>query len=264
MAPAVGIASPPPPAGRSVAVRADPIASGAMALPVTIPSSSGPVQPPEVVPSVTSSAPVSVQSSPELALVGPSAQPPVQESNAPVVGPAVESSAAPGFSIEPQAPPPAPAAQGAGTRFADIAALVNSLPPEERRAPAASPVPAAPPRRPGPARTAENRPAAPRANARQRPAQPTNPSRHWVQIAGGANRAALPREFARLRTLAPQQLGRRDAYTAAARATNRLLVGPFASDRAAQEFVNQLAGHNVSAFAWTSDAGQEIERLQTR
>jgi len=85
-----------------------------------------------------------------------------------------------------------------------------------------------------------------------------------VQIAGGANRAALPREFARLRTLAPQQLGRRDAYTAAARATNRLLVGPFASDRAAQEFVNQLAGHNVSAFAWTSDAGQEIERLQTR
>ena len=85
-----------------------------------------------------------------------------------------------------------------------------------------------------------------------------------MQIAGGANRAALPREFTRLRTLAPQQLGRRDAYTATARATNRLLVGPFASDRAAQEFVNQLAGHNVAAFAWTSDAGQEIERLQTR
>ena len=54
------------------------------------------------------------------------------------------------------------------------------------------------------------------------------------------------------------------AYTTTARATNRLLVGPFASNRAAQEFVNQLAGRNVTAFAWTSAAGQEIERLQTR
>ena len=85
-----------------------------------------------------------------------------------------------------------------------------------------------------------------------------------MQIAGGANRAALPREFARLRALAPQQLGRRDPYTTTARATNRLLVGPFASNRAAQEFVNQLAGRNVTAFAWTSAAGQEIERLQGR
>ena len=78
------------------------------------------------------------------------------------------------------------------------------------------------------------------------------------------NRAALPREFARLRALAPQQLGRREAFTAAARATNRLLVGPFPTERAAQEFVNQLASRSVSAFAWTSAAGQEIERLQTR
>ena len=47
------------------------------------------------------------------------------------------------------------------------------------------------------------------------------------------------------------------------RTTSRLLVGPFASAREAQDFVNQLAGHDVAAFAWTSAAGQEIERLQT-
>jgi hypothetical protein len=85
-----------------------------------------------------------------------------------------------------------------------------------------------------------------------------------VQIAGGANRAALPREFARLREQAPAQLGRRAAYTAALRATNRLLVGPFGSAREAQAFVNQLAQHNVAAFAWTSEAGEEIVRLQAR
>ena len=80
---------------------------------------------------------------------------------------------------------------------------------------------------------------------------------------GGANRAGLPRELARLRELAPDQLGRRTAYTTPLRATNRLLVGPFTSEREAQEFVNQLARHSVTAFAWTSEAGQEIERLQT-
>jgi hypothetical protein len=84
-----------------------------------------------------------------------------------------------------------------------------------------------------------------------------------VQIAGGANRAALPAEFARLRQLAPQQLGSRTAYTARLRATNRLLVGPFASAGEAQAFVNQLAGNNVAAFAWTSEAGEEIAQLQT-
>ena len=72
-----------------------------------------------------------------------------------------------------------------------------------------------------------------------------------MQIAGGVDRASLPREFARLRALAPQQLGRRTAFTAPLRTTNRLLVGPFASAREAQDFVNQLARHNVEAFAWT-------------
>ncbi|HWT12490.1 MAG TPA: SPOR domain-containing protein, partial [Allosphingosinicella sp.] len=95
-----------------------------------------------------------------------------------------------------------------------------------------------------------------------RAAQPSHPSRHWVQIAGGANRAGLPREFARLRAQAPELAGRA-AWTTPLNATNRLLVGPFPSSREAQEFVNRLAQREVAAFAWTSPAGQEIERLQT-
>jgi cell division septation protein DedD len=94
-----------------------------------------------------------------------------------------------------------------------------------------------------------------------RSTRPANPSRHWVQIAGGANAAALPRELARLRGQAPE-LANRNAWVTPANATNRLLVGPFASLGEAQAFVNLLAARNVSAFAWTSTAGQEIARLQ--
>ena len=80
--------------------------------------------------------------------------------------------------------------------LADIAALVNALPEEPRpQTVAAAPPPVAArtsePVRVASARTTERRSA--------RPAPPPNPSRHWVQIAGGIERASLPREFARLR-----------------------------------------------------------------
>ena len=167
--------------------------------------------------------------------------------------------------------------------LADIAALVRALPeesqtqaPAETGRPARSPAGRSSETRSSVARTrgsgrsgaaaGETRAASATATERRsrQQAQLANPSRHWVQIAGGIDRAALPREFARLRAKAPEQLGRRSAYAAALRTTSRLLVGPFATAREAQEFVNQLARHDIQAFAWTSAAGQEIERLAGR
>ncbi|HYN45950.1 MAG TPA: SPOR domain-containing protein [Allosphingosinicella sp.] len=159
-----------------------------------------------------------------------------------------------GFTLAPQGTPPflpAPA-EPSRPRLDSIAEIVASLPADEA---------SQPPPRPE-ARTAA-RPASQRPAARPRPATPPNPSRHWVQIAGGANRAGLPATFARLRTQAPALLGGRTPYTTPLNATNRLLVGPFDSDRAAQAFVNQLADKDIAAFAWTSPAGQEIDRLRT-
>lgn len=211
--------------------------------------------------------------------------------------PASTFGASPGFSLTPggDQPDPAPAEASppvvsvAARPFADIAALVDTLQEERVTAsppavsnPPASPAltdrqirdalarereraarAAAPPRPTPPAastRTAA-RTTAPATN-RPRAAQPAHPSRHWVQVAGGANRAGLPREFARLRGLAPALLNGRAAYTTPLNATNRLLVGPFASTREAQAFVNQLGERDISAFAWTSPAGQEVDRLQ--
>jgi len=211
---------------------------------------------------------------------------PAAASTAPVLSPASPSAAgstappAPGFSLAPapgqvetRTVPSSPAPSR--PPLADIAALVRTLPRDQQaRTIEAAPRPTPP--APATTRTTPGQPAAQTGrngrtganaagsrSARARtPAPPAHPSRHWVQVAGGANRSALPREFARLRALAPQLLGRRSAYTTPLRATNRLLVGPFSSERDALEFVNQLRRVNVAAFAWTSGAGQEIERLQ--
>jgi Flp pilus assembly protein TadD len=86
-------------------------------------------------------------------------------------------------------------------------------------------------------------------------------SRHWVQIAGGANEAAMSREFVRLKAKAPKLLAARTAWTTPLRATNRLLVGPFKTSAEAQEFVNELAKLDLPAFSWTSPSDQEIVKL---
>lgn len=96
------------------------------------------------------------------------------------------------------------------------------------------------------------------------PPTPREPSRVWVQIAGGANESSLPREYTRLKAKAPKLLGSRAAWTVPANATNRLLVGPFPTGREAQAFINDLSKQGVSGFAWTSAAGQKIERLSAR
>ncbi len=149
-----------------------------------------------------------------------------------------------GTTAAPADPPEAASSSSSGS-LADIAAVVDALPQDARG---------------GAARNASSSPRTSQAQT----SQPASPSRHWVQVAGGIDRASLPREFARLRAMAPDQLGGRTAFTAPMRSTSRLLVGPFASAREAQEFVTQLATRNVAAFAWTSAAGQEIQRLAAR
>lgn len=149
----------------------------------------------------------------------------------------------------PPAPQPQSEAVPTGSRLADLSATLADIEEPESPAPARA-KPAAKP----PAPTAKKPRAVP----------PAEPSRVWVQVAGGAAKAALPREYARLKAKAPKLFGTRAAWTAPLNATNRLLVGPFASAREAQAFVNQLKAEDVSGFAWTSAAGQKIEKLPAK
>lgn len=204
----------------------------------------------EIAPPVTRPVPPPPEPQPSPAVPEPAPSEPVEtaatETAAAETAPTETATA--GFTLLPQGeqpvvPPPAPAEPqpAPAERLQDLATIVAALPADEAR----------------------SAPAPQRAAQRPRPAQPVHPSRHWVQIATVGERATLAREFARLRTRASEALRGRNAYWAPfGRSSNRLLVGPFDTGRAAQEFVTRLGRAEVSAFTWTSEAGQEIERVQ--
>jgi cell division septation protein DedD len=155
------------------------------------------------------------------------------------------------------APAPAPDPR----RIADLAAALADIPEIEPEAPAPKPTA----KKPATAPAAAKKPApAPAPAKKAAPPAPKEPARVWVQVAGGADKGGLSREFARLRSKAPKVLATRAAWTTPLNATNRLLVGPFASTKEAQAFVNELAKEDLSAFAWTSEAGQKIEKLPAK
>ena len=95
-------------------------------------------------------------------------------------------------------------------------------------------------------------------------AKPKHPSRIWVQVAGGANAAALPKEWQRLKAKAPALLGKQTAYWAPVKATNRLLIGPFKDNAAANDLVNELKKAGLSGFRFTSVDGDEISPLAAK
>jgi cell division septation protein DedD len=85
-----------------------------------------------------------------------------------------------------------------------------------------------------------------------------------VQISRSRNEAGLASEFRRIKAKAARLFADKVGWTADQGETNRLLVGPFKSDKEAQEFVNQLRKRDVDAFSWTSAAGQEIKKLPAK
>ena len=91
-----------------------------------------------------------------------------------------------------------------------------------------------------------------------------NPERIWVQVAGGAYVGDLPKAYAGVKAKAPAAFGSRGAWTTPLRATNRVLIGPFKTDAEARAQVNTLAKAGVSAFTFTSDAGQVVTKLPAK
>jgi tetratricopeptide (TPR) repeat protein/cell division septation protein DedD len=85
--------------------------------------------------------------------------------------------------------------------------------------------------------------------------------RYWVQVAGGANKEDLPKAYGKLKEKSPKLFAGRSAWTTSLRATNRLLVGPFKTSEEAQLFVNRAGKDKLSVFAYTSPAGQDVEKL---
>jgi tetratricopeptide (TPR) repeat protein len=171
----------------------------------------------------------------------------------------------PGFGLVPQGQPfgkppetvlpqpqPRPPAD-----FSIVTSAVNELE-DESRGEVAPPVQVAPPVRSQPARTTRSAASQPAPSRTRQPPAQTNPSRAWVQVATGSNRAGLLFTYGQFRRRAPQLLNGRAAYAG----PNRLLVGPFPNEAAAGSFARQLSARGVPSHSWTSEAGQRIDQLQ--
>ena len=87
------------------------------------------------------------------------------------------------------------------------------------------------------------------------------PERVWVQVAGGATKADLPKAWAKLKGKTPPLAKGQSATTTPLRFTNRLLVGPFKTADDAQAYVNRMSKSGLSGFVFTSAKGQKVEQL---
>ncbi|HWI86724.1 MAG TPA: SPOR domain-containing protein [Sphingomonas sp.] len=97
--------------------------------------------------------------------------------------------------------------------------------------------------------------------AEQHAAARQNPARHWVQVAGGANKRDLGKAWDKLRQQWPAQLAGRSPWTTHYRFTNRLLIGPFATSAAAQNWVGERKKEGFASFRVETRAGELVERV---
>ena len=191
-------------------------------------------------------------------------QPVVTAAEAPIVGPVDEEpepvvvAALPQPGPAEQAPPPSipPPAQPAAEPpvEVDLAAAFADLTAASPAAPAVGAVDITTirPRRETP------RPAA----APAPPPKPVVPSRQWVQVATGRDVAALEFDWRRIKRTAGGLLDKYKPHVAAWGQTNRLVAGPFASAKEAQDFVAKLREKQLDTFRFTSERGEEVRPLE--
>ena len=90
-----------------------------------------------------------------------------------------------------------------------------------------------------------------------------SPSRVWVQVAGGANKHDLGKEWTKLNKQAGALYAGRTPQTVPYRHTNRLMVGPFKSEDEAQDYVNKLVKGGQSGFIVKTGGGEKVEKVDT-
>ena len=189
-------------------------------------------------------------SSPPQSEIDPAAV--VDAANAPPPSPSPQAEPAPSAGAEPAPKPSAPpaAAPRRPLAFAEVVDAIKALPrdAEESEPPAEAPRPSAampPPKVEGDAAAVD--------------AAATD-SRHWVQIASAPD-SLVTSEYRRLKGKHPKLLSDKDGYRTPFGRSNRVLVGPFASADEARDFVGQLKKSSLTAVAWTSPQGQEIDKI---
>ncbi|WP_132389612.1 SPOR domain-containing protein [Novosphingobium sp. PhB165] len=99
----------------------------------------------------------------------------------------------------------------------------------------------------------------------KKPAAPTHPSRMWVQIGVGRNKDAIAFDWRRNLKQAPSLFKGHEPYVTDMGRTNRVLIGPFETQKAANAFLAEAKKQGFAdALPWTSPAGQVVDPLQAK
>lgn len=248
-APATTIAELPPVATKppvTVAVREAPVRVAPQPAPVPVPP---PAPPPAAQPVVVAAVQTAATSPGFTTLDKPAAT---------VTDPAPQPAPAPAVSAPaPQPAPPPPPASAPVRRPSLSEAFADLGAPNTAAVQVAGAVDVR--------RIAPTRPAGAAKPEEKAPAKPAHPSRIWVQVATGRDKAALGFDWRRIAREAEVPMRGKQANISAWGQTNRLLAGPFESEAAANAFIAQLRRAGVNgAFLWTSPAGQVVDRLAVK
>ncbi len=97
-----------------------------------------------------------------------------------------------------------------------------------------------------------------------KPSAPSHPSRIWVQLGVGRDKSALAFDWRKMTRASADLFKAKKGWTTPWGQTNRLLIGPFESQAAANTFLKELKKTDTDAFVWTSPAGQAIDALAAK
>lgn len=96
-------------------------------------------------------------------------------------------------------------------------------------------------------------------------AAPAHPSRIWVQIGVGRDKDAIAFDWRRDLKQSPALLKGRQPYVSEMGRTNRVLIGPFETQKAANAFIADAKKQGFDdALPWTSPAGQVVDPLSAK
>ncbi|MEH6756135.1 MAG: SPOR domain-containing protein [Parasphingorhabdus sp.] len=99
------------------------------------------------------------------------------------------------------------------------------------------------------------------AKAKPKPKPPEFPKRYWVQIATGSDIKALKYDYRRLAKKNAELFAGISGWTSPWGQTRRLVIGPFDDFKTAKKIEAEYRKNGGDAFAWVSDDGTEVNKL---
>lgn len=200
----------------------------------------------------------------------------------PVANPPAAKPPAPGFdlaSLPPSGTPAAPATETArpvvpaaappvslAEAFADLGKPAVQAVPVSGAVDISRIEPARPEPKPEPKPAPKPEPEKPVEKAKPKPPPPpAHPSRIWVQVGVGRDKSAIAFDWRRYGRQAPALFKGRQPQISEMGRTNRILAGPFETQKAANDFVTELKKAGIEgALPWTSPAGQVVDKLPAK